>query len=442
MFDEPTRAGDRRRTCAASATRSRAAARASTSRSARCRRCCATSSRSRATWPRPSTHLSALLRRARPRRAHRRARRPRRRPSCSATWTSRSPRSTRSPARSSRTRSARARRRSTRRSARSRASARSCATASASSRSCSPGAQALHERGARPRGRVRGRHAARCKRVAGAQPRASPRCSSRCRRSPTTRWRRSASRTSPRPSQMLNPTLAVPRAGPGAVQLRRRCGSATSSCLLSEGDVHGTWQRFIIIATPQGPNNEGGSVVGARQRRHADARQLPALQPAIRTPRRRASPRRARPATSRSSPGASVIGNVPGNLHVDDGEDALMAAHRPPPPPRGRSPLSVGLIVLADRRRRGLPRLHEGHPVHPRVPRQRGLRVGELDPDQLARADRRRQRRQGQVGRAQGGHQPRRRDDGDRRRGAADPRGRDAPRSARASSWRATSSST
>ena len=29
------------------------------------------------------------------------------------------------------------------------------------------------------------------------------------------------------------------------------------SSLLSEGDVHGTWQRFIIIATPQGLNNEG-----------------------------------------------------------------------------------------------------------------------------------------------------------------------------------------
>jgi virulence factor Mce-like protein len=30
------------------------------------------------------------------------------------------------------------------------------------------------------------------------------------------------------------------------------------SSLLSEGDINGTWQRFIIIATPQGPNNEGG----------------------------------------------------------------------------------------------------------------------------------------------------------------------------------------
>ncbi|HEY1359844.1 MAG TPA: MlaD family protein [Thermoleophilaceae bacterium] len=30
------------------------------------------------------------------------------------------------------------------------------------------------------------------------------------------------------------------------------------SSLLSEGDANGTWQRFNIIATPQGPNNEGG----------------------------------------------------------------------------------------------------------------------------------------------------------------------------------------
>jgi hypothetical protein len=29
------------------------------------------------------------------------------------------------------------------------------------------------------------------------------------------------------------------------------------SSLLSEGDLNGTWQRFIIVATPQGPNNEG-----------------------------------------------------------------------------------------------------------------------------------------------------------------------------------------
>jgi virulence factor Mce-like protein len=32
--------------------------------------------------------------------------------------------------------------------------------------------------------------------------------------------------------------------------------------LLSEGDANGTWQRFIIVANPQGPNNEGGPSSG------------------------------------------------------------------------------------------------------------------------------------------------------------------------------------
>jgi hypothetical protein len=30
------------------------------------------------------------------------------------------------------------------------------------------------------------------------------------------------------------------------------------SSLLSEGDRNGTWQRFIIVTAPQGPNSEGG----------------------------------------------------------------------------------------------------------------------------------------------------------------------------------------
>ena len=56
---------------------------------------------------------------------------------------------------------------------------------------------------------------------------------------------------------MLNPTLQ--NLAPAQLQ----CNYITLwfrnvSSLLSEGDVHGTWQRFIIIATPQGPNNEGG----------------------------------------------------------------------------------------------------------------------------------------------------------------------------------------
>ena len=30
------------------------------------------------------------------------------------------------------------------------------------------------------------------------------------------------------------------------------------SSLLSEGDSNGTWQRFIIVPTPEGPDSEGG----------------------------------------------------------------------------------------------------------------------------------------------------------------------------------------
>jgi ABC-type transporter Mla subunit MlaD len=55
----------------------------------------------------------------------------------------------------------------------------------------------------------------------------------------------------------LDPTLQY--LAPAQIQ----CNYATLwfrnvSSLLSEGDRNGTWQRFIIIATPQGPNNEGG----------------------------------------------------------------------------------------------------------------------------------------------------------------------------------------
>ncbi len=55
----------------------------------------------------------------------------------------------------------------------------------------------------------------------------------------------------------LNPTLQF--LAPAQLQ----CNYVTLwfrnvSSLLSEGDKNGTWQRFIIIATPQGPNNEGG----------------------------------------------------------------------------------------------------------------------------------------------------------------------------------------
>ena len=57
--------------------------------------------------------------------------------------------------------------------------------------------------------------------------------------------------------QELNPTLAY------LTPAQTKCNYMALwfrnvSSLLSEGDRNGTWQRFIIIPTPQGPNNEGG----------------------------------------------------------------------------------------------------------------------------------------------------------------------------------------
>ena len=65
------------------------------------------------------------------------------------------------------------------------------------------------------------------------------------------------------------------------------------SSLLSEGDKNGTWQRFIIVTTPQGPNNEGGPSLGPGQR--AVGGQPPAHQPVPEHGRARASRRSARP---------------------------------------------------------------------------------------------------------------------------------------------------
>ena len=58
-------------------------------------------------------------------------------------------------------------------------------------------------------------------------------------------------------SRSLRPTLAF------LAPVQARCNLATllfrnASRHLSEGDQNGTWQRFIIVAPPNGPNNEGG----------------------------------------------------------------------------------------------------------------------------------------------------------------------------------------
>jgi virulence factor Mce-like protein len=57
--------------------------------------------------------------------------------------------------------------------------------------------------------------------------------------------------------QLLNPTLQY------VAPAQTTCNYIALffrniSSLLSEGDVNGTWQRFIIVAAPDGPNSEGG----------------------------------------------------------------------------------------------------------------------------------------------------------------------------------------
>ena len=81
------------------------------------------------------------------------------------------------------------------------------------------------------------------------------------------------------------------------------------SSLLSEGDSHGTWQRFIIIATPQGPNNEGGPssapANGPTSDNYLHSNPYPNT----------ASPGQTKECESGNEPflpGRKVIGNVPG----------------------------------------------------------------------------------------------------------------------------------
>jgi ABC-type transporter Mla subunit MlaD len=78
---------------------------------------------------------------------------------------------------------------------------------------------------------------------------------------------------------------------------------------LSEGDRNGTWQRFIIVPTPQGPNNEGGPssapANGPTEANHLHTNPYPNT----------ASPGQPRECESGNEPylkGRTVIGNVSG----------------------------------------------------------------------------------------------------------------------------------
>jgi virulence factor Mce-like protein len=80
---------------------------------------------------------------------------------------------------------------------------------------------------------------------------------------------------------------------------------------LSEGDKYGTWQRFIIVATPQGPNNEGGPssgpANGPSQDNHLHANPYP------NTASPGQDPKECEAGNEDFVVGKTIIGNVPGN---------------------------------------------------------------------------------------------------------------------------------
>jgi virulence factor Mce-like protein len=82
------------------------------------------------------------------------------------------------------------------------------------------------------------------------------------------------------------------------------------SSLLSEGDANGTWQRFIIIATPQGPNNEGGPSSAPANGPTADNHLHTNPYPNTAAP---GQTKECEAANENYIAGQTIIGNVPGN---------------------------------------------------------------------------------------------------------------------------------
>ena len=137
-------------------------------------------------------------------------------------------------------------------------------------------------------------------------------------------------------SRILNPTIA------DLTPVQTACNYITLwfrnvASHLSEGDANGTWQRFIIVSAPQGPNNEGGpSDAPANGGTPAGDNYLHA-NPAPNTPGGGRT-NECEAGNEEFIRGRKVIGNVPGNqgLNTDrteivrDSEGSLPSHERPP----------------------------------------------------------------------------------------------------------------
>jgi virulence factor Mce-like protein len=107
----------------------------------------------------------------------------------------------------------------------------------------------------------------------------------------------------------LNPTIAY------LTPVQTVCNYASLwfrnvSSLLSEGDANGTWQRFIVIVTPTGPNNEGGPSSAPANGPNADNHLHTNPYPNTASP---GQPVECEAAREQYQAGKTVIGNPPGN---------------------------------------------------------------------------------------------------------------------------------
>jgi virulence factor Mce-like protein len=109
-------------------------------------------------------------------------------------------------------------------------------------------------------------------------------------------------------SSSLRPTLRF------LTPVQTTCNYATlffrnTASLLSDGDANGTWQRFVIVETPQGPNNEGGPssrpANGPSTSNHLHTNPYPNTA----TP---GQPEECEAGNERYAVGDTVIGNMPG----------------------------------------------------------------------------------------------------------------------------------
>jgi hypothetical protein len=83
-----------------------------------------------------------------------------------------------------------------------------------------------------------------------------------------------------------------------------------AASVLSDGDANGTWQRFVIIPTPEGRNNEGGPssapADGPSEENHLHTNPYPNTAAPGQTQECEAG-------NERYLTGQTVIGNQPGN---------------------------------------------------------------------------------------------------------------------------------